>query len=196
MRDELRNADDDLTIDVETALAKLQPRPTSVDRDRVLFLAGQASATTRTDVPNPKRRWLWPAATIVSFAATLLLGVLYGLERNRPEPPARIVYRTIVREPAENVVANRMPPRRKVAAAEVSPPEVTESRMLRRRHPALMTDVDYLPSPPTNGNASPSDQPTVRNMRRSMVGTYSAVDAGANSDANTGFGSFFGLGAR
>ncbi|HLA85859.1 MAG TPA: hypothetical protein VJL29_13800, partial [Thermoguttaceae bacterium] len=50
---------------VEAALASLCPAPLGVDRDRLMFLAGSASAR------RGRRQWLWPAAT----AATTLLAV-------------------------------------------------------------------------------------------------------------------------
>lgn len=51
---------------LETALASLVPRaPTLIDRDRLMFLAGQAAAA------RDRRRWLWPLST----AASLLLAV-------------------------------------------------------------------------------------------------------------------------
>src|SRR5258708_7696203 len=40
---------------LESALAGLKPAPALLDRDRVMFAAGQASAT-------PARRWVWPGA--------------------------------------------------------------------------------------------------------------------------------------
>jgi hypothetical protein len=68
--------------DVAVALAALAPHPPALDRDRLLFRAGRASA------PRP---WFWrltaAASTIaaVFLAATLLL-------RPAPSPIARVVY--------------------------------------------------------------------------------------------------------
>ncbi|HUE18105.1 MAG TPA: hypothetical protein VMR25_28375, partial [Planctomycetaceae bacterium] len=60
---------------LERLLASLKPRESRVSRDRVMFLAGQASALvaerSRTWRLN---RWLWPAATICSAIVGLLIG--------------------------------------------------------------------------------------------------------------------------
>lgn len=53
---------------IETALATLKPAASGVDRDRVMFLAGQASATTNA-LPQRYKiiHWLWPCITAVSL---------------------------------------------------------------------------------------------------------------------------------
>src|SRR6266851_10384501 len=60
---------------LETALAGLAPRPAGIDRDRLMFLAGQRSAAW----PG----WLWPCASAALASAATLLGVLILY---RPEP--------------------------------------------------------------------------------------------------------------
>src|SRR5206468_691136 len=64
------------------ALRALTPRPATLDRDAVLFRAGQAAAP---------RRWLWPAATAASAALALTLGLMLVL-RPAPRPIERVVY--------------------------------------------------------------------------------------------------------
>jgi hypothetical protein len=70
---------------IERLLASLKPRESHVNRDRVMFLAGQASAKVgqrgRTWQCN---RWIWPAATILSACAGLLIG-LFSFAGWRPE---------------------------------------------------------------------------------------------------------------
>jgi hypothetical protein len=66
---------------LENALSDLLPRPATVDRDAVLFRAGQAA------VP---RRWFWPCATAAASAAAVVLGVLLAI---RPAPA--VIERTI-----------------------------------------------------------------------------------------------------
>jgi len=60
---------------LERLLASLKPRESRVSRDRVMFLAGQASALvaerSRTWRLN---RWVWPAATICAAIVGLLIG--------------------------------------------------------------------------------------------------------------------------
>ena len=79
---------------IESALRALVPSQSALDRDRLMFRAGQASARSRF-----LTRWAWP-----SIAATLAI-VAAGegaLLATRPEP--RVVERlVIVREPASPI---------------------------------------------------------------------------------------------
>jgi len=76
---------------LEQALAALRPRSSEIDRDRLLFLAGRASAEGANRV-RPPRRWLWPASTALSSAAALVLLALLTLrpagDANRDIPRA------------------------------------------------------------------------------------------------------------
>jgi hypothetical protein len=64
------------------ALAHLQPRPAMLDRDALLFRAGQASAS---------RGWKWPLAAFASLLIAVGLGVTL-LVRPQPIVSERIVY--------------------------------------------------------------------------------------------------------
>jgi hypothetical protein len=69
---------------LESALRDLAPAPVGLDRDAVMFRAGQAAAP---------RRWLWPAVTAVSSAAAVVLAVLLACRpaevvRYVPAPPS------------------------------------------------------------------------------------------------------------
>jgi hypothetical protein len=78
-------ARDPKLVALESALASLAPAPGRIDRDQLLFRAGQAATP---------RRWLWPCATaaLALLSATLSFVVLL-----RPEPQqiTCIVYRTL-----------------------------------------------------------------------------------------------------
>jgi hypothetical protein len=89
----------------EVELTALTPRSAQFDRDRLMFLAGQASVRV-TDGGRPQRRWPWPAAfsAMTAVAAGLLVMMLA-----RPEPQ---VVQRIVRVP--------MPPRADTAATAAS----------------------------------------------------------------------------
>jgi hypothetical protein len=65
---------------VEAALASLTLRPAAVERERLMFLAGQAAALKAT---RRRGAWLWPCAT----AAALLLALGLGLRGPRPSEP-------------------------------------------------------------------------------------------------------------
>lgn len=77
---------------LEAALAALAPTPARMDRDRLMFWAGQATPA--------RRSWLWPCTTAALAAVNLALcGTL--LLRPAPQPLERVVYvPTEVRRPA------------------------------------------------------------------------------------------------
>jgi hypothetical protein len=106
-------------IGLEQSLGRLTPTPPRIDRDRLMFFAGQASAsvssasvssasqmsahetspyqTSNGPVARPTARdprglagRFWPASSAVLAATTLTLAVLLG---SRPAPQPRIVYR-------------------------------------------------------------------------------------------------------
>jgi hypothetical protein len=79
---------DDLS-EIESALASLAPREGQIDRDRLMFRAGQAAARAEAR-PARARRWAWPAAfsTMTAVAAAMLMALIL-----RPEP--RIIERLV-----------------------------------------------------------------------------------------------------
>lgn len=116
--------------DVEAALASLRPVG-SLDRDRLMFRAGQLSAR--------RRSLAWPAATLaMAMVAVALSAVLLG--RPGATPSERIVYVPVretryVREPA---VAGTV----KVPAA----PWPDAARYLELRRRVLSEGMDALPA--------------------------------------------------
>ncbi len=89
---------------VEALLTTLTPRASSVDRDRLLFRAGQASA---------RRWWTWPLATFFSSATALTLAFALLM---RPIPGQTV--RTIrVEVPVPVPTAERHVEERPAAAA-------------------------------------------------------------------------------
>jgi hypothetical protein len=86
---------------LEAELAALVPRVDNLNRDRLMFLAGQASveskasqATIQTPPPRLPARWAWPTA--FAAAATVAASLLVALV-NRPAPQVveRIVERIV-----------------------------------------------------------------------------------------------------
>src|SRR5215831_14138364 len=68
---------------LEISLAALVPVPGRIDRDQLLFRAGQASVRSRP--------WLWPAATALSAVVAVVLGTVLAL-RPAPATVERVVY--------------------------------------------------------------------------------------------------------
>lgn len=66
-------SDDDRHL--ERLLASLKPRESRINRDRVMFLAGQASAVVSQRSRSLRlARWFWPAVTVCSTCAGILMG--------------------------------------------------------------------------------------------------------------------------
>ena len=70
---------------LEAAWAQLQPRTAQIDRDRLLFLAGQASVTGDGSHSTRVRflRWYWPASSVAmtGVAAALLCALVLRADR-------------------------------------------------------------------------------------------------------------------
>src|SRR5678815_4587472 len=64
---------------LEQSLASFAPAPAQLDRDRLMFLAGQASVPECGPLAprggNHSRHWLWPASTATLAATSLALAI-------------------------------------------------------------------------------------------------------------------------
>ncbi len=97
--------------EVAAALAALRPSPPALDRDRLLFNAGQASVS---------RPWLWRIAAASTAAAVVLAAIL--ILRPAPPPVERVVYVRVEpapQPPPPKTEAQSLPPS---APAESEPP--------------------------------------------------------------------------
>ena len=66
---------------IEGALSALKPSASSVDRDRVMFLAGRASAAASVLLqPRRKILWLWPCITAVSLLLAIASNSMFFLQ--------------------------------------------------------------------------------------------------------------------
>ena len=68
LNDELR--------DLEAALAKLSPRASRLNRDQLMFRAGQVSVAEPVPKQNGLSRRLWPTTTAVMTAVSVVLAVM------------------------------------------------------------------------------------------------------------------------
>jgi hypothetical protein len=59
---------------IERLLAELAPRDSRMNRDRTMFLAGQAAWLSPATEAR-KKRWVWPVITVCSTAAGLVAGL-------------------------------------------------------------------------------------------------------------------------
>ena len=134
---------------LEAALASLQWRPSSLDRGRVMYLAGQASVRgPKGALRTVRAGWLWPVAT----AASLLLAVGLGgvlLSSARPPVVERVVYVPVERPPESTAAPDSSP-----AAPVASRGSPLRTDYLALRHLVLTRGVDEA-LPAARGTASP-----------------------------------------
>ncbi len=121
----------------EASLRGLTPLPPRLDRDRLLFRAGQASVSPRG------RLWPWATAAATALAASLG-GIL--LLRPAPQPTVRVVYvRQEAPQPPSIAVA---PPAAEQPAEAGTLPTADDVRLGygRLQQEVLRWGVDALPS--------------------------------------------------
>ncbi len=128
--------------ELEAVLRDLAPRPAQLDRDAVLFRAGQSAG---------RRGWFWPAATAISTGTALVLAIALAC-RPGPAVVERVVYL-----PAE-------PPAPVVEEADTSvPPAARSSEGLapyRRLEDHLFRQgLEGLGEPPPPPDAPPLSSP-------------------------------------
>jgi hypothetical protein len=128
------------------ALRGLAPRAGGLDRDRLMFRAGRASAP---------RGWAWPLATLVSGAAAVALAVLLWA---RPETPPRVVFVQADQPSASDGRA----PRPDVEGAPGG-----WSHYLQLQEKLLRDGLDALPEPPDQPPERDAP-PTVDALLRSL----------------------------
>lgn len=115
----------------EADLAALRPRSDQIDRDRLMYLAGQATATPR----RPRSRWI--AAWATTVAASAAIGVVLTLVLARPEPKFvnRIVYVPVPAR-ATDVRGRPAEPSGGQAQASTNPPDTLERPISANRAPS------------------------------------------------------------
>ena len=143
MSEELREPD---LAAVETALAGLAPAAGGLNRDQLLFRAGQASV---------RRGWGWPGATGVMTCAAAVLGALLVL---RPAPQGVHETHYVRIEPAPSPPATGSPIPADVASQPAVPAEerpVLQTSYVKLQSQVLRWGLDALPSPPGPATVEP-----------------------------------------
>ncbi len=161
--------------ELHRALKSLEPLPGRLDRSRLMYLAGRASAgvsASGTSAAARKRNWAWPVSTA---AMTLVAATLAVALAVRPQPQPRVVRETVyVKQPAlPDEPDSRRPlvfdaiPQRPASADEPGgslPSPYVLSMSMRRT--VLEQGVDALPDVVLSGIGPPS---TSRQMLESML---------------------------
>ncbi|MHC5033851.1 MAG: hypothetical protein ACYTFZ_02280, partial [Planctomycetota bacterium] len=149
---------------IEDALGSLRPRPSSIDRDGLMFEAGRRSA---------RQGLLWPsAAAVATLAAAGLAAALFL----HPRPVVREVRYVQRTAPVMEAEADAIPPGQMPLgqASIVAPRELGEMSYGRLRWLVLTEGVSALPSPvATQGEPLEPGE---------LLGHPSVAPAGTNSE--------------
>ena len=182
---------------VEQALAAVAPAAPRLDRDRLMFLAGAASAQASGGREPPeaidanlagnscnategvpynartRRGLFWPAATTALAATSLALAIAL---LNRPAPAEKIVYRdreVLVAAAAPNAPSS-VTPQTAVPKAHGGPflaapaAVIPADNYVRTRDVALRLGLDALGTRPAVGGSAESPAPTYRSLMEAL----------------------------
>ena len=142
---------------LEQALRQFTPRPSTLDRDRLMFLAGmETRGEGRGTHAIQKQVWLWPALTAGMSTVAACLAFALAWQMSRP-PLERIIVREVpapavspVPQPqqetvvqAENI-ANKPVPQQFISSP--LPLSLPASSVLQMRNLALRFGVEALPA--------------------------------------------------
>jgi hypothetical protein len=147
---------------LEESLAALVPVPGRIERDQLLFRAGQASRT---------RGGLWPLIeTLTSMALLTVVAAALGMTlvlRAVPVPVERIVYVAVPQTTApmpgvksEDVASARSS--RSILLTDTEDLWANSAEYLQQRNQAIRWGVDALPTTPSVASSMPT--PTVESM--------------------------------
>lgn len=139
--------------DLEKLLAALPPRPAALDRDRLLFRAGQVSM---------KRNKLWPLATItlsLSTACLALLLVLQPLPRTEVRFVKVKVPVPVPVAPATSDETVASAPQRALSVDQSTEAPAPTTSYWRLQQQAFRFGVDSLPSNAAYGEEAPGAAP-------------------------------------
>lgn len=114
---------------IESQLSLLEPRADRLDRERLIFLAGQAS------VELPTARWAWPAslAAMTALAATLLAMLITPSDVVPPKLPTTEKSLAAIRQDFAQQSPRRQRPR-----------GITTATLFREKELAELLNVEEL----------------------------------------------------
>ncbi len=143
--------------DVAAGLAALAPHPPALDRDRLLFKAGRASA------PRP---WFWRLSAAVSTIAAAVLAATLFL-RPAPMPVEHVVYVQVVAPPVQPPPQEEVKrPPAPVESEPTEPPYSWPSTPYTRLEDRLLRwGLDGLDEPPPAPAAPPE---TLKSLLQSL----------------------------
>jgi len=178
--------------ELERTLRSLRPASPQLDRDRLMFLAGQASAaplSATVKALRPRAAIFWPSATAAMTLVSLGLGMTLALrpptivERVVQVPaPVRVVQEITLPDPkparieSSNAVAEA-PSRQSKTVATVS----GGGQYLRLRDQAIAHGIDFVDSlaPVTRTTKSPTSHDSRQELLEQMLRRQKSEDHAA-----------------
>ncbi len=154
-------------VAIEAALGGLSPRPSGIQRDRLMFLAGRASAGGVGEYATARRgRLLWPCVAAASLLAAAVFASLWGVGRTSEvggRPAANFARQTPL--PTCDDPDDASPP---------SPPSPLENRRLCQL--ILEKGIEGLPRPeaiPCRGKPPPPRKDSYFDLLKQFSGDSS-----------------------
>jgi hypothetical protein len=172
----------DETRRIEQALQQLQPRPMNLDRERLMFLAGQVAAGSAVEARSGRQRahWLWPAATLAMGTIAACLLVALTLQLSRPPLVREVVREVLVPAPSPTLQAanppNSIPP---AISQYTSAPilSLPAGSVLQMRNTALRFGVEALPAGSGAQSTAPETSPlNIRQQLREEMGGWESLE--------------------
>lgn len=164
---------------VEQALKQFQPRPVNLDRERLMFLAGQAAAVSAASGGTEQnRKWFWPSATLAMSTVAACLLVALALQMSRPPVVREIVREAPVPAPSPTLQADYQPrPTPHVASHFTSAPALSfpTGSVLQMRNTALQFGVEALPA--GDGWQSTTAESSIAPARQPLRGVMGDLDS-------------------
>ena len=172
--------------DIERRMARLTPAAPRIDRDRLMFEAGRASLV-RPERPGsraePSRlgRRLWPAATAMMTAASLLLAIMLFEQRTSLQMAQDNQPTIIPVQPANQPLAAPHPTERSEPSTSIwLAARAPQSGYLGKRYIALTRGVGAIETPleTMDGSFTPSSEhlPTRREMLNELLPSTRALN--------------------
>jgi hypothetical protein len=159
--------------DLERALRELAPAPSGLDRDRLMYRAGQIAA--------PRTSLLWPASTVVLGAAVVLLAVLLVAGWESRQFAQHIPVPGSTPMPPRPIDKATLPPSRPVESEAI--PVFTDDEAqtsdfvhFRMQDQVMRWGLDAVPAPPPDTGPEAHIPPiTVERSADSAAGKSSSV---------------------
>jgi hypothetical protein len=168
---------------LENKLRQFTPRASGIDRDRLMFLAGQEAGGERPEARVTRRALgLWPVATFVSSGVAACFAIALGLQMMQP-PRERVIVREVLVQPPQTAIVAQVPATPATVPARHSLPSpiglsLPAGSLLQMRNVALRFGVEALPTDravSTSTATAPSPISPWQQLRDSAVDTDSSL---------------------